>query len=83
MAELTTALQRLQALWAAGHHRKALALAAKWPNLGTAKNAITRGHAAANNPAIYREMKQDPDQLVRDGLAALCSRYNLPQGGLT
>lgn len=80
MAQLTSALQRLRDLWAAGQHRKALALAAKWHDLGTAKDAITRGHAAANNPAIYREMNKDPDQLVRDGLAALCSRYQLPQG---
>jgi hypothetical protein len=82
MAEIVTALQRLRNLWALGHYLQALALAAKWHDLGDAvtRNAIRTGHAAATNPRLYREMKKDPAELVLDGLAALAKRYNLTQG---
>ncbi len=82
MAEIVTALQRLRDLWARGQYLKALALAAKWHDLGAAevRNAIRTGHAAAQNPQLYREMKKDPAELVLDGLAALAKRYNLTQG---
>jgi hypothetical protein len=55
--------------------RKALAMAAKFPDLGEHKAAITKGNNAAKNPDFYRQIKQDPDALVAAGVAALKARY--------
>lgn len=77
MAKHETALARLHALWAAGNYRQALHLAAGWPRLGTHKDAIQRGWAAAYAPAFYRELGHDPEALYMAGLRAVAERYRL------
>ena len=58
-----------------GQPDKALAMAAKFPDLGEHKDAITKGANALRNPDFYRQIKQDPDALVAAGVAALRARY--------
>lgn len=72
-----TKLATLKEHWAAGEYREALKLAAGWQRLGPHTEAIQAGWAAVTNPAIYRQMKKDPDALYAVGLAAVATRYKL------
>lgn len=68
----------LKQLLDAGKHRAALKLAASAPRLlQTHKDAILAGYAAATNPAFYRELGRNPDDLVAAGVAAIQARYDL------
>lgn len=58
-----------------GQNDKALAMAAKFQDLGAHRDAITKGNNAARNPDFYRQIKQDPAALVAAGVAALRERY--------
>lgn len=58
-----------------GRMHDALKLAAKFPNLGKYKAAITRGADALKHPEFYRQLGKDPDALVAAGIAALRIRY--------
>jgi hypothetical protein len=58
-----------------GENTKALAMAAKFQDLGEHKAAITKGNNAAKNPDFYRQIKQDPKTLVAAGVEALKARY--------
>lgn len=73
---MQTALSKMTTLWASDPLR-ALHMAAKWADLGTHKDAITRGSAAAKHPDFYRQLKRDPVVCVNAGLAALAERYKL------
>lgn len=77
--KMQTALDKLKAHWKRGDYRKALKLAASWPNLGKHKDAITAGWAATSNPDFYRQMKKDPEELYAKGVAAVAARYDLPR----
>lgn len=58
-----------------GENAKALAMAAKFQDLGEHRDAITKGANAAKNPDFYRQIRQDPAALVAAGIAALRARY--------
>ncbi len=66
----------LRAYMMAADYRKALALAASWPQLGTEKQAIQRGHEAYARPDFQRQLKRCPDALIAEGIAALHRRYD-------
>lgn len=69
----------LKQLLDAGKYRAALKLAASAPRLlQTHADAIRTGYAAASNPAFYRELGRDPDDLVASGVAAIRARYDIP-----
>ncbi len=70
-----TKLQKLRDLLAKGDDIGALRIAAKFPRLGDAKEAITRAWAAHTNPDFYREIGQDPAALVAAGVRAVRARY--------
>ena len=74
---METALSRLKKLMANGEERKALKLAASWPDLGEHKDAIRAGWAAASNPEFYRELGKSPEKLEQEGIAAIRERYNI------
>lgn len=57
---------------------EALRVAASWPHHGEHTPAITRGWTAFSRPAFYRQLNQDPDELVRLGVAALKERCVSP-----
>lgn len=68
-------VQELREYMAAGDWRAALRLAARFPSLGTHREAITRGWEALVRPELYRQMGRDPDALVCAGIHALRERY--------
>lgn len=69
--EYQTALSKLQAHMAAGRWDKAISMAVRWGNLGAHKAAITRAQGARVNPGFYRQLGQDPAQLIEAGKKAL------------
>jgi hypothetical protein len=74
---METKLSKLKAAWHGGDQIGALRIAAQFPRLGDAKKAITQAWAAVQNPAFYRQLGRDPEQLVNDGLQPLAARYEL------
>lgn len=54
---------------------KALALAAKVCNLKEFKVDISRGNAAVKSPIFYKQIGQDPQQLIETGIKALKEFY--------
>lgn len=74
---METKLAKLKAKLAAGDHAGALRIAAKFPQLGAEKEAITRAWQAIQSPGFYREVGKDPDELIRAGVAAIRTRYKI------
>lgn len=74
---MQTKLAKLKAALAAGDHAGALRIAAKFPQLGSEKVAITRAWAAHQNPDFYRQLGQDPDALFAAGISAIRTRYGI------
>lgn len=72
-----TQLGKLREFMANREYTAALRLAARWADLGPHKAEITRGWSALRNPRFYREIGQDPKNLIRCGLLAICERYKL------
>lgn len=72
---MTTQLEKLRNFMRAGDYYRALRLAAGWGRLGEARDAIQRGWAAMGNPDFYLEIGQDPDELIRRGIATINDRY--------
>jgi hypothetical protein len=54
---------------------EALRIAAKFPILGTQKEAIQRAWQAVQRPDFYRAIGKDPAELITDGVRALQERY--------
>lgn len=74
-SEPVKAIDHLRSLMRAGDWARALALAARWADLGEHKEAIVRGHEARVHAAFYRQLGRDPEALVADGQRALEERY--------
>lgn len=62
---------------AANEWQKAISLAAKFPRLGTHKEAITRAHAAYTNPRFLIQIGRDIEECKKLGIVALVSTYSL------
>ena len=58
-----------------GRDIDALRIAARFPQLGEHKNAITQGWAAHTNPGFYSQLGKDPAALVIAGIVAVHARY--------
>lgn len=74
-AQPPTKLQQLKDLMARGAWREALALAARFPDLGKHRNQIIDAHEAYARPDWYRQIKRDPDKVIAEGIEALKERY--------
>jgi hypothetical protein len=74
---METKLSKLKAAFAAGDFIGALRIAAKFPQLGAEKVAITTAWAAHQSPDFYREIGKDPTELIAAGIEALRARYDL------
>lgn len=70
-------LSRLKACWHRRDYIGALRTAAKFPDLGDEKAAITRAWAAYHNPGTYEAMGMQPRALIMLGLQAIARRYDL------
>ena len=72
------AVRKLDAVLAAmgaGDWPKAILLAAKFQDLGTARNAILSGREGVLRPGFQRQLKRDPAQLIEAAKTALRGRY--------
>ena len=77
MPQRLTKLAQLKQRWHQADFLGALRIAAKFPNLGREKEAIQRGWAAHINPEVYRQMGQDPGELLVIAYGALEGKYRL------
>ncbi len=68
-------IDKLAAHMRSGNWQAALSLAAKFPRLGAHAAVIRRAHEATQQPAFYRQIGMDPEQLVQAGVEALKARY--------
>ena len=58
-----------------GDWELALAIAARFPELGAHRNKILRGHEAYTNPRFYQQIGYDLDTLKEAGKQALINKY--------
>jgi hypothetical protein len=68
-------IDRLLSYMQDGDWPHALSLAASFPRLGEERAAIVRAHEVLAHPGFYAQLGRDEDQILRDGIAALRSRY--------
>jgi len=73
---MQTKLSQVQAAYLSGNFRKALQIAAKFPDLGSHRAAITRAHECFTNPRFYMQLGYDIDQSIAAGVKALADRYS-------
>jgi hypothetical protein len=71
-----TKLSVLLGLMASEDWRKAIALAAKFQDLGDQRGAVLDAHMAYTNPRFVRGIKKEPEALIVAGIAALKQRYH-------
>lgn len=74
---METKLSQLKTQAAAGNWTKAIAIAAKFPDLGKQRNAILDAHLALTNPRWMAGLGKDLDKAVADGILALQARYGI------
>lgn len=79
MTERVSKISIVKAHYDARQYAKALAIAARFPQLGKEEQAIRMGHEAYAHPDFYRQLRKDVEQLQRDGVAALASKYGWEQ----
>lgn len=72
---METKLSKLLKLMETGHWREALALAARFPNLGQHRNAIKDAHEAFEHPRFFEQIGKNPHAVIQAGVDALKSRY--------
>lgn len=74
---MRTKISEVRAAVAANDWRKALSIAAKFPQLGEHKKAIVTAHECLAHPGFYRQLGKDEAALIEAGKAAMCERYGL------
>jgi hypothetical protein len=74
---MDTKLSAIKQAAAKNHWRKAIAIAAKFPQLGEQRNAILDAHLAFTNPRWIAGLGKDIDACIDGGVAALRARYGL------
>jgi hypothetical protein len=71
-----TKLARVREAMRASDWDTALKLASKFQRLGEHEAVIKRAANAVNNPSFYRQIGQDVEQLKKEGIAALITRFS-------
>lgn len=74
---METKLSKVIAAARDGRWTDALAIAARFAELGDHEAAIRRGHEASGNARFYAQIGRDPEEAIKAGIAALCERYML------
>lgn len=74
---MDTKLNTLKNAAHAGDWQKAVAIAAKFPRLGEARNAVLDAHTAYTNPRWSAGLGHDVEELKRLGKAALVRRFEI------
>ena len=60
-----------------GDWKRAIAIAAKFHDLGEQRNAILDAHIALTNPRWTRGLGKNVDAVISAGILALCARYGI------
>lgn len=72
-----TKLQEVRMAYAQGNYRKALAIAARFPQLGPIREAVLSAHGAYVSPNFYQQVGKDVEALKQAGIEALRTHYKL------
>jgi hypothetical protein len=72
-----TKLETLKAAAARDDWREAIAIAARFPQLGKIRGAVLDAHMAFTNPRFLQQVKRDPQACIAAGRAALIEAYKL------
>lgn len=76
---METKLSHVRAAMDAGDWQRAIALAARFRDLGPQRAAILDAHGAYTNPRFCAQLRKDPEALKAAGRAALIERYVAPR----
>jgi hypothetical protein len=77
---MQTKLSTVQDAFVAGDFKKAIAIAAKFHDLGKERNAILDAHTAFTNPRWVVGLGKSVDDCIALGIAALRTRYGFSSG---
>jgi len=70
-----TKLKQVEQAYANGNYKDALRIAAKFPQLGDERKAITLASECFTNPRFYQQVGVNIDQAINDGVKALAGKY--------
>jgi hypothetical protein len=70
-----TKLEQVKQAYANGNYKDALRIAAKFPQLGDERKAITLASECFSNPRFYQQVGVNIDQTINDGVKALAGKY--------
>lgn len=74
---METKLSQVKKHFESGDFKKAIALSAKFHDLGKERNAILDAHTAYTNPRWVVGLGKSVDESIAQGIAALRARYSL------
>jgi len=70
-------VDELRDAWNSGDQIGALRIAARFFDRSTKTKTFKRGIDAHNNPAFYRQIGKEPEQLIKTALNVLARRFGL------
>jgi hypothetical protein len=70
-----TKLEQVKQAYATGNYKDALRIAAKFPQLGDERKAITLANECFSNPRFYKQVGVNIDQAIADGVKTLGAKY--------
>jgi len=70
-----TKLEQVKQAYANGNYKDALRIAAKFPQLGDERKAITLANECFSNPRFYQQVGVNIDQAIADGVKCLGAKY--------
>jgi len=68
---------KIREAWACGDQIGALRIAAQFFDSSAATQIFKRGMDAHNHPDFYRQLRQDPDQIIAAAVQLLARKFNL------
>lgn len=74
---METKLQTLKNAAVAGDWKKAVSIAARFPRLGSIRNAVLDAHMAYTNPRFLAQVGKDVDGCIEAGKSALIDAYSI------
>ena len=69
---------KIREAWASDDRIGALRIAARFFDRSVDTQIFKRGMDAHNHPHFYRQLRQDPDQIIAAALQLLARKFNLP-----
>jgi hypothetical protein len=67
---------KIRTAWTAGNRIGALRIAAPFFDRSADTRTFKRGMDAHNNPNFYRQLGQDPEQILQNALEVLATRFS-------